>query len=106
MGLHELHGLFDASLLADGNDGRGHHLADGRALRITAVEHHAQHQVAFAEDTAQVLPIEDQNGTHVEFRHLPGHIGHSLALLGKVELSIRDDVSDSGHISPLSREWL
>ncbi|SPF55664.1 hypothetical protein SBA4_7260004 [Candidatus Sulfopaludibacter sp. SbA4] len=98
--VHQLHGMFQAGQLVDRRQGGAHHVFDRRLFRIAPFQHHALHQVALAEYAAKLIPIQDQDGAHMAFRHLPGHLGHAAALFHMEELTAMYDISDQGHRYP------
>ena len=50
---------------------------------------------------AQLFPIKNQDRSDMEVRHLPGHFGYSVPLFDVEKFTVFDDVSHSGHGTPL-----
>ena len=95
-----LHRLFQAGRFVDRGHVGAHHPADGRAFGIAAFQHDALHEVALAENAAQLVAIEDQDGADVEVRHPAGHFRHGLMLFDGEELTLMYDIADPGHTHP------
>ena len=62
---HHLHGVLDAGHLVDGGEVAAHDFGDRRPFRIEAFEDDSPHEVAFAEETAEVAAAEDQDCSDV-----------------------------------------
>ena len=67
---------------------------------IAAFHHDALHEVALAEDAAQLVAVKDQDGSDVEVRHFPGHFRHGIMLFDAEEFTLTHDVADTGHTHP------
>jgi len=101
--VHALHSLFEGSGFLDGRNIGRHDAADRRALRIAALHDDPFHQVAFAENPAQLDAIEYEDGTYMEIGHLTGHLRYYLMLFDGEELSLMHDIADPGHTHPPRR---
>ena len=80
MCLHGFHGFFQAGRFVDDEHVGAHHQAHGRALRVAALCYHALHEVALAENAAQLVLVKNQDGAYVEIGHFPRHFGYGLML--------------------------
>ena len=72
----------------------------GGAFGIAAFHHDALHEIALAEDAAQLVSVKNQDGADVEIGHFPGYFGYGVMLFDAEELTLMYDVADTGHIHP------
>jgi hypothetical protein len=80
VGLHGFHGFFQAGRFVNRGYLGAHDQAYRRAIGIAALHHHALHEIALAENAAQLGPVKDQDGSDVEIRHFPGYFRYGLML--------------------------
>ena len=100
VGLHGFHGLFQAGRFVDGGHLGAHDQAHRRAFGIAALHHDPLHEIALAENAAQLVAVKNQDGSDVEIRHFPGNFRYGMMLFDAEELTLTHDVADTGHTHP------